>query len=204
MDVLGLENLTTVRYALDMIKENEGVDIDLDEIDFEDKEVYDMLCEGDVSGVFQLANQGAMIMEQKPSTFADLIAINALIRPGVGDFNEYIARRKGKKFEIHQNREWYMKDTVGLMTYQEQFLLDCKTFAGWDIAFADNNVRKNKRIKEDVDLRNKFITDCCNNGILLLWHKDFGKKSKMPLVEGTHSTKATVHHMEYYRTKLRG
>ena len=82
----GLENLTTVRYALDMIKENEGVDIDLDEIDFEDKEVYDMLCEGDVSGVFQLANQGAMIMEQKPSTFADLIAINALIRPGVGDF----------------------------------------------------------------------------------------------------------------------
>ena len=164
MDVLGLENLTTVRYALDMIKENEGIDIDLDEIDFEDKEVYNMLCEGDVSGVFQLANQGAMIMEQKPSTFADLIAINALIRPGVGDFNEYIARRNGKKFEIHPDREWYMKDTVGLMTYQEQFLLDCKTFAGWDIAFADNNVRKNKRIKEDVDLRNKFITDCCNNG----------------------------------------
>ncbi len=92
MDVLGLENLTTVRYALDMIKENEGIDIDLDEIDFEDKEVYDMISSedkevydmissGDVSGIFQLANQGAMIMEQKPKKFEDLIAINALIRP---------------------------------------------------------------------------------------------------------------------------
>ena len=172
MDVLGLENLTTVRYALDMIKEIEGVDIDLDNIDFEDKEVYEMLCEGDVSGIFQLANQGAMIMEQKPKEFADLIAINALIRPGVGDFNEYVARRKGKHFEIHPDRTWYMKDTVGLMTYQEQFLLDCKTFAGWDIAFADNNIRKNKDIKNDTNIRNKFINDSISRG----YDKDFIEK----------------------------
>ena len=164
MDVLGLENLTTVRYALDMIKENEGIDIDLDEIDFEDKEVYEMLSNGDVSGVFQLANQGAMIMEQKPKAFEDLIAINALIRPGVGDFNEYVQRRNGKKFTIPSERMWYMQDTVGLMTYQEQFLLDCKTYAGWDIAFADNNVRKNKDIKNDVKLKEKFVTDTVNNG----------------------------------------
>lgn len=172
MDVLGLENLTTVRYALDMIKENEGIDIDLDSIDFEDKEVYEMLCEGDVSGVFQLANQGAMIMEQKPRAFEDLIAINALIRPGVGDFNEYIARRKGKRFEIHPDRAWYMKDTVGLMTYQEQFLLDCKTYAGWDIAFADNNIRKNKDIKNDDNIRNKFINDSISRG----YNRDFIEK----------------------------
>ena len=164
MDVLGLENLTTVRYALDMIEENEGIKIDLDNIDFEDKEVYDMLCEGDVSGVFQLANQSSMVMEQKPRRFDDLIAINALIRPGVGDFNEYVARRKGKSFRIHQDRAWYMKDTVGLMTYQEQFLLDCKTYAGWDIAFADNNIRKNKDIKNDINIKNKFINDTINNG----------------------------------------
>ena len=83
---------------------------------------------------------------------------------GVGDFKEYVARRNGKKYEIHPDRAWYMKDTEGLMTYQEQFLLDCKTFAGWDIAFADNNIRKNKRIKEDVDIRDKFINDTTNNG----------------------------------------
>ena len=164
MDVLGLENITTVRYALDMIKENEGVDLDLDVIDYEDKDVYDMLCEGDVSGVFQLANQGAMIIEQRPRKFDDLIAINALIRPGVGDFNEYVARRKGKKFNIHEDRIWYMKDTMGLMTYQEQFLLDCKTYAGWDVAFADNNIRKNKNIKNDEAIRTKFINDVLNNG----------------------------------------
>ena len=164
MDVLGLENLTTVRYALDMIKENEGVDLDLDVIDYEDKDVYDMLCEGDVSGVFQLANQGAMIIEQRPRKFDDLIAINALIRPGVGDFNEYVARRKGKKFDIHEDRVWYMKDTMGLMTYQEQFLLDCKTYAGWDVAFADNNIRKNKNIKNDEAIRTKFMNDVLNNG----------------------------------------
>ena len=164
MDVLGLENLTTVKYALDMIEENEGISIDLDEIDYEEQGVYEMLSEGDVSGVFQLANQGAMIIEQKPNSFNDLIAINALIRPGVGDFNEYIARRKGKAYDIHQDRKWYMSDTMGLMTYQEQFLLDCKTYAGWDIAFADNNIRKNKDIKNDTKIRNKFINDVVNNG----------------------------------------
>ena len=164
MDVLGLENLTTVRYALDMIEENEGISIDLDNIDYEDKEVYEMLQEGDVSGVFQLANQGKMIKEQKTNCFDDLIAINSLIRPGVGDFNEYIARRNGKKYTIHKDREWYMKDTCGLLTYQEQFLLDCKTYAGWDIAFADKNVRKNKDITNDKQLKDKFITDCVTNG----------------------------------------
>ena len=83
---------------------------------------------------------------------------------GVGDFHEYVARRKGKKYEIHEDRKWYMSDTMGLMTYQEQFLLDCKTYAGWDIAFADNNIRKNKRIRDDTDIRDKFISDTVNNG----------------------------------------
>ena len=164
MDVLGLENLTTVRYALDMIEENEGIVIDLDEIDYEEKEVYEMLQSGDVSGVFQLANQSSMIQEQRTHCFDDLIAINALIRPGVGDFHEYVARRNGKKYTIHPDREWYMKDTAGLMTYQEQFLLDCKVIAGWDIAFADKNIRKNKEIKNDEYIRNKFINDSIKRG----------------------------------------
>lgn len=164
MDVLGLKNLTTVRYCLDMIEENEGVKIDLDEIDYNDPDVYKMLCDGDVSGVFQLANQASMIHEQMPNKFDDLIAINALIRPGVGDFNEYVARRRGKKYTVHPDREWYMRDTEGLLTYQEQFLLDCKTFAGWTVAFADANVRKNKNIKEDTGLKLKFIADSVDNG----------------------------------------
>ena len=164
-DVLGLENLTTVRYALDMIKENEGIDIDLDTIDYEDKEVYKMLSNGDVSGVFQLANQSGKVAEQKPKCFDDLIAVNALIRPGVdSNWGEYIQRRGGKHWSIEEERKQYMMDTSGLMIYQEQFLLDCKTYANWDIAFADNNIRKNKDLENDTEIYNKFINDGISNG----------------------------------------
>lgn len=165
MDVLGLENLITVRYALDMIKNNEGVDINLDNINFEDENVYNMLSNGDVSGVFQLSNQAGKVIEQQPNCFKDLIAINALIRPGV-DYNwgEYIQRRKGKPWSIDEERMEYMSDTRGLMIYQEQFLLDCKVFAGWDIAFADKYVRKNKNIKEDIEIQEKFYKDAIERG----------------------------------------
>ena len=123
-----------------------------------------MLCKGDVSGVFQLNNQAQKVIEQQPKNFKDLIAINALIRPGVGNWEEYIARRKGKPWEVHPDRLAYMKETQGTMTYQEQFLLDCKTFAGWDIAYADKHVRKNKNIKEDNELKTKFFADVKKNG----------------------------------------
>ena len=165
MDVLGLTNLTTVYNCLEMIEQNEGIKIDLDEIDFEDEEVYEMLRKGDVSGVFQLANQASMIQEQRTNCFNDLIALNALIRPGVGDFKEYLKRRFGAtNYEILEPRKWYMQETYGLITYQEQFLLDCKTFAGWSIAYADKHVRKNKHIKEDTKLKYEFIEDTIMNG----------------------------------------
>ena len=124
-----------------------------------------MLSEGDVSGVFQIANQSGKVMEQKPNCFNDLIAVNALIRPGV-DYNwgEYIERRHGKKWSVHEDRKHYMNDTSGLMIYQEQFLLDCQTYAGWGIAYADNNIRKNKDIKNDIELQEKFINDSVARG----------------------------------------
>lgn len=163
-DVLGLETLPTVRRTLDSIRETTGEDIDLNRIDYEDPEVYAMLCKGDVSGVFQLANQAQKVMEQRPKDFRDLIAINALIRPGTGDWVEYTARRKGKTWTVHPDRLPYLKETEGLITYQEQFLLDCKTIAGWDIAFADKKVRKNKDIRNDEELRNQFIADAVARG----------------------------------------
>lgn len=162
-DVLGLETLPVIRRCLDSIKEHTGNEINLSNIDYEDKEVYDLLCEGNVSGIFQLANQSGKVMEQQPRNFRDLIAINALIRPGTGDWEEYTARRKGKAWEVHPLRMPYLKETEGLITYQEQFLLDCKTFAGWDLAYADKHVRKNKDIRNDTQLKAKFIQDATNN-----------------------------------------
>jgi len=171
-DVLGLETLPMIKHCLDSMSDK----IDLHHIDLEEKEVYDMLCSGDVSGVFQLSNQMQKVMEQQPRNFKDLIAINALIRPGTGDWAEYISRRKGKEWSVHQNRLPYLKETEGLITYQEQFLLDCKTFAGWDIAYADKYVRKNKAIKQDTELARKFILDSVSNGFsesdaTLVWHE---------------------------------
>lgn len=164
-----------VRNALDSIKELTGKDIDLQTINYEDKNVYDMLSRGDVSGVFQISAQSGKVMEQKPRNFRDLIAINAIIRPGTCDFNEYIARRGGKEWYAHPNRQSYMNETHGLMIYQEQFLLDCKVFAGWDIAYADKHVRKNKNLLDDEELRIKFFNDSLSNGykkeeIESVWH----------------------------------
>ena len=159
-DLLGLQTLEVIQRTLDNIKKIHGIDINLDKIDYEDKEVYDMLCKGDVSGVFQLSEQAAKVIEQQPKNFKDLIAINAFVRPGVDkNFPEYIERRRGKKYKIHPLRKKYLKETEGLLVYQEQFLLDCKVFAGWSLAFADKNVRKNKKITTDVELEEKFIKD---------------------------------------------
>lgn len=80
-DILGLETIASVRRCLDSIKETTGETVDLATIDYEDARVYDILCRGDVSGVFQISAQATKVMEQQPRNFRDLIAINALIRP---------------------------------------------------------------------------------------------------------------------------
>lgn len=161
-DILSLETLPVIKRCLDSIDD----DIDLYNIDYDDPVVYDNLCKGNVSGIFQLSNQAQKVIEQQPRNFKDLIAINALIRPGTGDWNEYIARRKGKEWTVHEARLPYLQETEGLITYQEQFLLDAKILAGWDIAFADKKIRKNKDIRNDSELRDKFYKDCFNYRVI--------------------------------------
>ena len=175
-DILGLETLPIIKRCLDSIEATTGKAINLHTIDMEDQNVYDMLCKGDVSGVFQLANQASKIIEQQPRSFRDLIAINALIRPGTGDWKEYIERRKGKKWSVHPDRLEYMKETEGLITYQEQFLLDAKTLAGWEIAYADKHLRKNKNIRNDHELHGLFTSNAQARGynldeVELVWNE---------------------------------
>lgn len=167
-DILGLETVSTISNTLNSIKNTTGEEVDLYSIDYNDEKVYDMLCKGDVSGLFQISNQQEKVIKQQPRNFKDLIAINSLIRPGVGDFNEYTARREGKEYELYEERESYLKETEGLITYQEQFLLDAQVYAGWDIAFADKNIRKNKDILNDYELRDKFYLDSLSRG----WEKE--------------------------------
>lgn len=152
-DILGLKSLTLLKDILDNIDEK----IDWHNIDFEDENVYKMLSSGDTLGVFQLTEQSDAVQQQQPNCFEDLIAINALIRPGVGDWNEYIRRRNEKDsggYELD-----FMRSTNGMLVYQDQYLLLANYYAGWDIAYSDKHIRKNKRIKEDVELNEKFIND---------------------------------------------
>jgi|LGVF01.2.fsa_nt_gb DNA polymerase-3 subunit alpha len=158
-DVLGLESLTVMEDSVKSIAMDLGTNIVLHDINYDDQKVYGMLTQGDVSGIFQLANQADMLMEQKPNCFDDIIAINAFLRPGVGDWEEYISRRNGKAYYLHPLREPYLKETCGIIAYQEQFEMDCKVFAGWSIAYADKHVRKNYNLAADTELQEKFMKD---------------------------------------------
>ena len=157
-DVLGLNYLSLMKNAMDNLDEP----IDWHTVNFEDENVYNMLCEGNVYGIFQMSEQREKVMEQKPRCFEDLIAINALIRPGVGDWNEYIKLRNSGFDE--SAIQPYMASTCGLIVYQDQYLLLAQTYAGWDIAFSDKHIRKNKDIKNDTELRQKFISDSIARG----------------------------------------
>lgn len=160
-DILGLESLTVMQNAIEYV---DGYD--KHSIDYEDPNIYEMLCSGDVLGVFQLADQRDKVVEQHPTCFKDLIAINALIRPGVCDWKEYMKERNS-----HTEKDVlpFMQETHGLIVYQEQYLLLAQHYAGWDLAFSDNHIRKNKNLANDVELKEKWMKD--TNGMEDLWNQ---------------------------------
>lgn len=159
-DILGLKALTLMENILEYTGH-----IDWHNVDFEDSAIYDDLKKGDVLGIFQLADQREKVLEQQPETFEDLIAINALIRPGVCDWNEYLnARRKNVETDLPE----YMRCTHGLIVYQDQYLQLAQTYAGWDIAFSDKHIRKNKDINNDIELKEKWLKD--TGGMEDLWN----------------------------------
>jgi DNA polymerase-3 subunit alpha len=158
-DILGLKALTLMENILEYTGS-----IDWHEVDFEDAEIYKDFCRGDVLGVFQLADQREKVIQQQPKTFEDLIAINALIRPGVCDWNEYLSARN---HNIKTDLPEYMDCTHGLIVYQDQYLQLAQTYAGWDIAYSDKHIRKNKNILNDVELKEKWLKD--TGGMEDLW-----------------------------------
>ena len=151
-DILGLSSLTMMKNITDF------AEVDWNTVDYDDQNIYEMLCKGNLTGIFQLSDQKDKTMEMQPRCFNDLIAINALIRPGVCDWKKFIKARFENEGNIFSDIS-YMKQTHGLIVYQEQYELLAQTFAGWDIAFSDKHIRKNKNLKNDEELKNKFIND---------------------------------------------
>ena len=167
MDFLGLRTLTIIRNAMDMIKEQHGVEINLSKLPLDDPKTYAMLQKGDTVGVFQLESGGMQDLCRNlgVETIEHIIALVALYRPGPMQFiPTYIARKKGEEVTEydHPKMEPILKETYGIMVYQEQIMQVVQALAGFSLGGADILRRAIGKKKEDVmkQQREKFIVGC--------------------------------------------
>ena len=162
MDFLGLSNLTIINNALRIIKKVNNVTIELGEIPLEDVATYELFQRGDTTGVFQLESAGMKryLRELKPSTFDDIVAMVALYRPGPMQFiDSFIKRKHGseKITYLDQGMENSLKNTYGILVYQEQFMQISKEWCGFTGGQADT-LRKAVG-KKNIDLMRKVKVD---------------------------------------------
>ncbi len=164
MDFLGLKTLSIIKDALANIKQTHGIDIDIEKIPIDDPKTYQLYCEGKTTGTFQFESAGMQkyLVELQPSTFEDLIAMNALYRPGpMAYIPQFIARKHGREPITYDfpEMEKYLKDTYGITVYQEQVMLLSRLLAGFTRGESDV-LRKamGKKQKDKLDkLKPKFI-----------------------------------------------
>src|SRR5690606_5555142 len=152
MDFLGLKTLTILKDALRMIKENHGIDIAIDEIPLDDAPTFELYQRGDTNGTFQFESDGMQkyLRELKPDKFEDLIAMNALYRPGPMDYIPlYIKRKHGREAVSYDlaDMEEYLSDTYGITVYQEQVMLLSQKLA--DFSKGDADVLRKAMGKKD-------------------------------------------------------
>lgn len=172
MDFLGLRNLTIMSQALKFIKKSRGEDIDMYAIPLTDKKTFQMLSDGETTGVFQLESAGMRryIKELKPTTIFDLMAMVALFRPGpMQVIPEYIRRKNNPEFVVFPDDRLseVLKNSYGLICYQDDVLLTAITLAGYSWGDADK-LRKavGKKIPSEMKKQQeKFIDGCMKNGI---------------------------------------
>ena len=136
MDFLGLKTLSIIMEALSNIKQTHGIDLDIEKIPIDDPKTYKLYCEGRTTGTFQFESAGMQkyLIELQPGTFEDLIAMNALYRPGPMDYiPQFIKRKKGEEPIVYDIpcMEKYLKDTYGITVYQEQVMLLSRQLAGF-------------------------------------------------------------------------
>ena len=171
MDFLGLKTLSIIMEALANIKITHGIDIDIEKIPIDDPKTYQLYCEGRTTGTFQFESSGMQkyLIELQPSTFEDLIAMNALYRPGPMDYiPQFIRRKKGDEPIVYDIpcMEKYLKDTYGITVYQEQVMLLSRQLAGFTRGQSDT-LRKamgKKQIEKMNHLEGLFYEGGEKNG----------------------------------------
>lgn len=166
MDLLGLRTLTVIDDALKMIKEVKGIDIDIESLPLDDAMTCEMLCRGETVGVFQMESSGMtqLMRDLEPESFADLIPLVALYRPGplgTGMVEDFVAGRHGKKTAklLHPLLEPVLKDTFGVILYQEQVMQITSVLAGFSLGQADilRRAMGKKKAKELDSMKEEFI-----------------------------------------------
>ena len=171
MDFLGLKTLSIIKEAVENIKKSKGIDLNIDEVPIDDPATYKLYSEGRTVGTFQFESAGMQkyLRELQPSTFEDLIAMNALYRPGPMDYiPDFIDRKHGRKpieYDI-PIMEKYLKDTYGITVYQEQVMLLSRLLADFTRGESDA-LRKamGKKLRDKLDhMKPKFIEGGKKNG----------------------------------------
>ncbi|HLA67911.1 MAG TPA: DNA polymerase III subunit alpha [Acidimicrobiia bacterium] len=173
MDFLGLRNLSTIERCLELVEGTTGTKPDIDAVALDDPAVYDMLSRGDSMGVFQMEGSGmrALMRSLRPDRFEDIIALISLYRPGplgAGTHNLYADRKNGRvPLEYpHPALQPVLRDTYGIMVYQEQVMKAAEVMAGFSMAEADL-LRKamGKKIASVMDEQEeKFVEGCVAQG----------------------------------------
>ena len=171
MDFLGLRTLSIIKDAVENVKAVHGVDVDIDGISLDDAPTYEVFARGDTTGLFQFESPGMKkhLRNLKPNRFEDLIAMNALYRPGPMEYiPNFIARKHGQEpvtYEIADMEE-YLSDTYGITVYQEQVMLLSQKLAGFTGGEADTLRKAMGKKKRDVldKMKPKFINGCKERG----------------------------------------
>jgi DNA polymerase III subunit alpha len=171
MDFLGLKTLSIIRDAVDNIKKSKGVEIDIDNLPLDDKLTFELFSNGETTGIFQFESTGMKryLRDLKPNRFEDLIAMNALYRPGPMEYIPKFIRRKLGQEKIDYPipvMEKYLSESYGITVYQEQVMLLSQELAGFTKGEADSLRKAMGKKKKSImdEMKVKFFEGCAVRG----------------------------------------
>jgi DNA polymerase-3 subunit alpha len=171
MDFLGLKTLSIIRDAVDNIRKSKGVEIDIDTLPLDDKLTFELFSNGETTGIFQFESTGMKryLRELKPNRFEDLIAMNALYRPGPMEYIPKFIKRKHGLEKIDYPlpvMEKYLNDSYGITVYQEQVMLLSQELAGFSKGEADSLRKAMGKKKKSImdEMKVKFFEGCATKG----------------------------------------
>jgi len=171
MDFLGLKTLSIIKDATDNIKKSKGIDINIEELPLDDKKTFELFSNGETTGIFQFESTGMKryLKDLEPNRFEDLIAMNALYRPGPMEYIPKFIRRKHGTEKIDYPipvMEKFLDDTYGITVYQEQVMLLSQELAGFTKGEADSLRKAMGKKKRSImdEMKLKFQEGCASKG----------------------------------------